>query len=173
MRWEAMKSSRRASWTLFLLSRLTSVQNATSLGQTPSIFSGMLSQETCRGLAWCSDSPFRPVGTGAQIRSVKQMGSDCEHTILVLTQWRLLQKSIVINSQTHKLKWSPRICTHIYAPLYCLFLPDSTQAFWVGLLLGFNVLAETEIRLPDRLTLHLAEELHATSNAERPAHTNA
>ena len=68
MRWEATKTSRNATWRPSLLSGKTSLQAATSLGQTPSIFLGMRLQETCRGLALCLDSPFRLPGTGVLIR---------------------------------------------------------------------------------------------------------
>lgn len=74
VRWEAMTDSMTCTSRPSLLSRLTSVRAATSLGQTPSIFLGTRLPETCRGLALCLDSPFRPPGTGAPIRSVKQMG---------------------------------------------------------------------------------------------------
>lgn len=74
MRWEAMKDSMTCTLRPSLLSRLTSVRAATSLGRTPSIFLGTRLPETCRGLALCLDSPFRPPGTGAPIRSVKRMG---------------------------------------------------------------------------------------------------
>lgn len=110
-RWEAITTSRICTCKPFLTSRETSAQTATSLGQTPSIFSGMPSQETCRGPASSLDSLSRPPGTGALIRSV------------TFSFYR--QQPMAI--KTHIQNWFSCVCTHIYASLSRLFLPESLK----------------------------------------------
>lgn len=122
IRWEAMKNSMTCTSRPSLLSRLTSVRAATSLGQTPSIFLGTRLPGTCRGLALCLDSPFRPPGTGAPIRSVKQMGR---------TVWRdhdfTCADSVAAMRKDEQQFIFSHIRTHIYGPLSRLFLPDSLK----------------------------------------------
>lgn len=119
--WRVMSSSSWNTWMPSLLSRRTSVQAATSLGQTPSIYSGMRLQETCRGPALCLDSPFRPPGTGALIRSVgSAVGRD---------HWdaHSIEKTTTTSGHKHTHRLIQLIPTHLHTPLSCLFLPDSLE----------------------------------------------
>lgn len=77
VKWAALRTSTTATWTPSPPTPPASSPSATSLGATPSTCSGTPSRGICRGRASSSDSPFRPSGTGAPIRSVRHKRGWC------------------------------------------------------------------------------------------------